>query len=202
MVCIARIAFGDPGTGNPGTLVGVNATAKVVDHERRNTVRGLGRAVFIAILLLIAGTLSIIYGIAAIADANFWVNEKHFAFANLHTWGWITVIIGALGSLLAVGGAYPFWSLGVFAICLWIIHGLVVLGEPIEEEKRLPGSSDPGAGGPSRLSETRSFESSRRDARVGALPLTTAPRCSRTQAAGSSEQPPDELALPPPGSHQ
>jgi hypothetical protein len=28
-----------------------------------------------------------------------------------------------------VGGNYPFWSLGVFALCLWILHGLTVLGE-------------------------------------------------------------------------
>jgi hypothetical protein len=29
-----------------------------------------------------------------------------------------------------VGGAYPFWSLGIFAICIIVIHGLVVYGEP------------------------------------------------------------------------
>ena len=132
-------------------------------------MRGLGRAVFVAILLLIAGTLNIIYGIGAIADANFWVGENHFVLGNLHTWGWVTLIIGviqlfagfslftggtygrvigiiaaslgALVALLAVGGAYPFWALGVFAICLWCIHGLVVYGEPLEEE-RLPGGSD------------------------------------------------------------
>lgn len=139
-------------------------------------MRGLGRAVFVAILLLIAGVLDIIYGIAAIADANFWVNENHFVLANLHTWGWVMVIIGvieliagfslfaggafgrvigivaasigALGALLAVGGAYPFWALGVFAICLICIHGLVVYGEPIEEHGRLPGSVDTTAGAP------------------------------------------------------
>jgi hypothetical protein len=121
---------------------------------------------FVAILLLIAGILNIIYGIGAIADANFWVGENHFVFGNLHTWGWITLIIGvielfagfslftggtygrvigiiaaslgALGALLAVGGAYPFWSLGVFAICLWCIHGLVVYGD--DEEGRVPRS--------------------------------------------------------------
>jgi hypothetical protein len=37
--------------------------------------------------------------------------------------------LGALGALLSVGGAFPFWSLGVFAICLWVIHGLIVFGE-------------------------------------------------------------------------
>jgi hypothetical protein len=37
--------------------------------------------------------------------------------------------LGALGALLSVGGAYPFWSLGVFAICLWVLHGIVIFGE-------------------------------------------------------------------------
>lgn len=139
-------------------------------------MRGLGRAVFVAILLLIAGVLNIIYGIAAIADANFWVGENHFVLGNLHTWGWVTLLIGviqlfggfslfaggafgrvigivgaglgAIGALLAVGGAYPFWALGVFAICVICIHGLVVYGEPLEEESRLPGSTDPRAGAP------------------------------------------------------
>lgn len=139
-------------------------------------MRGLGRAVFVAILLLIAGVLDVIYGFAAIGDANFWVNEQHFVFGNLHTWGWITVIIGvieiiagvslfaggtfgrvigifaasigALGALLAVGGAYPFWALGVFALCVICIHGLVVYGEPLEEERRLPNASDSKAGAP------------------------------------------------------
>jgi hypothetical protein len=123
-------------------------------------MRGAGRAIFVAILLLIVGTLNVIYGIGAIADANFWVGENHFVLGDLHTWGWITVIIGAieliggfsllgrgsfgrivglvaaslgaLSSLLAIGGAYPFWSLGAFAICIICIHGLIVLGEPAE----------------------------------------------------------------------
>ena len=43
--------------------------------------------------------------------------------------GIIGAALGALESLLAVGGNYPFWSLGVFALCLWILYGLTVLGE-------------------------------------------------------------------------
>jgi len=110
-------------------------------------------------LLMIAGTLNIIYGIAAISDAHFYTSTgTHYVFSSLHTWGWITVIlgviqltagfslvgggaygrvigiaaasVGAIGALLSVGGAYPFWSLGVFAICLWVLYGLVVYGEP------------------------------------------------------------------------
>lgn len=120
-------------------------------------MRGAGRALFVAILLLIAGTLNVIYGFGAIGNARFFTANTSYVFANLHTWGWITVILGvvqltggvslftggaygrvigiigaglgALEALLAVGGNYPFWSLGVFALCLWILYGLVVFGE-------------------------------------------------------------------------
>lgn len=123
--------------------------------------RGVGRAMFVAILLLIAGSLNVIYGIAAIADANFFTDAgTHFVFATLSTWGWILVLIGvlqltggfslfsgnvygrvigiaaaslgAVGALLSVSGAYPFWSLGIFALCVIVIHGLFVYGEPVE----------------------------------------------------------------------
>ena len=39
-------------------------------------------------------------------------------------------LLGAIEALMSVGGAYPFWSLGLFAICVIVLHGLVVLGEP------------------------------------------------------------------------
>lgn len=121
-------------------------------------MRGAGSALFVGILLMVAGILNIIYGIAAVGDSNFYVNDTQFVFSNLHAWGWITIILGviqltasfslfagnaygrvigilaasfgAIGALLNVGGAHPWWSLGVFAVCLVCIHGLAVLGEP------------------------------------------------------------------------
>jgi hypothetical protein len=124
-------------------------------------VRGEGRVMFAAILLLIAGTLNLIYGIAAISEAHFFTDSgSHYVFASLNTWGWITVLLaaieltggfsllsgnvygrvigitaasfGAIGSLLGISGAYPFWSLGVFALCLIVLHGLIVYGEPVD----------------------------------------------------------------------
>lgn len=123
--------------------------------------RGVGRAMFVAVLLLIAGTLNVIYGIGAIANAHFFTEaDTHFVFADLNTWGWILVLLGvlqvtggislfsgnaygrvigitaaslgAIGALLSVAGAYPFWSLGIFALCVIVIHGLFVYGEPAE----------------------------------------------------------------------
>jgi hypothetical protein len=123
-------------------------------------MRGVGSALFVGILLLVAGVLNIIYGIAAVGDANFFVNDTQYVFSSQHTWGWITIILGviqltaafslfagnvygrvigiagatlgAIGALLDVGGAHPWWALGIFAICLVCIHGLFVLGEPKE----------------------------------------------------------------------
>jgi hypothetical protein len=46
--------------------------------------------------------------------------------------GLVAAAIGAVGALLDVGGAHPWWALGIFAICLVCIHGLLVLGEPEE----------------------------------------------------------------------
>ena len=120
-------------------------------------MRGTGRALLAATLLLIAGTLNIIYGIGALDDANIFVNDKRFIFSNLNTMGWILIVLGviqlaggfslfagntfgrvlgiigaglgAIDALLSIGGAYPWWSVGLFFLCLYILHGLFVFGE-------------------------------------------------------------------------
>ena len=48
-------------------------------------MRGAGRVVFAAIFLLIVGTLNILYGIGAVADAHWWVNDTRYILTNLHT---------------------------------------------------------------------------------------------------------------------
>ncbi len=58
--------------------------------------RGVGSAFFVAILLLIVGTLNFFYGIAALANSSFYVAEEHYVFGSLHTWGWITIILGVI----------------------------------------------------------------------------------------------------------
>jgi hypothetical protein len=120
-------------------------------------MRGAGRVVFAATLLLIVGTLNIIYGIGALDDANIFVNDTRYILTNLNTMGWVLIILGiiqltagfsllagntygrwigiiggtlgAIGALLSIGGAYPWWSLGIFALCIYVVHGLIVFGE-------------------------------------------------------------------------
>ncbi len=120
-------------------------------------MRGAGRATFAAVLLLIAGTLNIIYGIGALDSANIFVNDTRYIFSNLNTMGWVLIVLGliqltggfsllsgntygrviglvgaglgAIGALLSIGGANPWWSLAIFALCIYIIQGILVLGD-------------------------------------------------------------------------
>jgi hypothetical protein len=112
---------------------------------------------FAAIMLMVVGTINIIYGIGALDDARVFVNDTRFIFTNLNTLGWVLIIlgvvqltagfslmagntygrvigiiagtIGAIGALLSIGGAYPWWNLGVFALCVYVVYGLIVFGE-------------------------------------------------------------------------
>ena len=127
-------------------------------RPEERSMRGVGSAWFVGVLLLIVGTLNLFYGIAAVADSSFYAAGERYVFSGLHTWGWITIILGviqftaalslfagniygrvmgivagtfgAIEALANVGGPHPWWSLGVFAVCLWVIHGIWVLGTP------------------------------------------------------------------------
>jgi len=120
-------------------------------------MRGMGRAIFAAILLVIAGTLNIIYGIGALDSANIFLNDKRFIFSDLNTMGWVLILLGliqlsggislaagstygrvigiiggslgAIGALFSIGGANPWWSLAIFFLCIWIVYGIVVFGD-------------------------------------------------------------------------
>jgi len=124
-------------------------------------MRGTGRALLAATLLLIAGTLNIIYGIGALDDANIFVNDKRYIFTNLNTMGWVLIVLGiiqltggfslmagntygrvigvvaaglgAIGALLSIGGNYPWWSLAVFFVCVYVVHGIFVFGDDERE---------------------------------------------------------------------
>jgi hypothetical protein len=117
-------------------------------------MRGAGRVVFAATLLLLVGTLNIIYGIGALDDASVFVDEQRYVLDNLNTLGWVLIVLGliqltggfslwagnaygkfigvvgaglgAIGALLSIGGSYPWWSLGIFVLCIYVIHGIFI----------------------------------------------------------------------------
>ena len=120
-------------------------------------MRGTGRVVFAATMLLILGVLNIIYGIGALDEANIFVNDTRYILSNLNTLGWVLIVLGviqltggvsllsgnaygrvigiaagsfgAIAALLSVGGAFPWWSLAMFALCVYVVHGIIVYGE-------------------------------------------------------------------------
>ena len=56
-----------------------------------------------------------------------------FSLIAGNTYGRVIAIVGgslgAIGALLSIGGANPWWSLAVFALCVYVVHGVVVYGE-------------------------------------------------------------------------
>ena len=70
-------------------------------------MRGTGRAAFVATLLLIAGTLNIIYGIGALDNANIFTNDRRYVLDNLNTLGWVLIVLGIIhltGGISLIGG--------------------------------------------------------------------------------------------------
>ncbi|MCB0862268.1 MAG: hypothetical protein KDB66_03530 [Solirubrobacterales bacterium] len=111
-------------------------------------------------MLILLGVLNLIYGIAALDNANILVNDTRLVLTNLSTMGWVLIvlgaiqliggvsllggnvfgrtigviggILGALGALLSIGGAFPWWSLAIFFLCVWVTWGILVFGEDEE----------------------------------------------------------------------
>jgi hypothetical protein len=120
-------------------------------------VRGTGRVAFAATMLLIVGVVNIIYGIGALDGANIFVNDQRYILTDLNTLGWVVIVLGviqlvgglslmagntfgraigiiggvlgAIGALLSIGGNNPWWSLAIFFLCVYIVHGIFVFGE-------------------------------------------------------------------------
>jgi hypothetical protein len=89
---------------------------------------GYGLVFFAAILLLMVGFFNMIYGIAAIANSHVFVANAHYVFANLRTWGWITLIIAVL-QLIAAGGILAGNQLARwFAVAVLALYGLCAYG--------------------------------------------------------------------------
>jgi hypothetical protein len=122
--------------------------------------QGYGWVVFAGVMIMIAGVLNFVYGIAAIGKSQFYVANSHFIVSELKTWGWIVMLIGVLQMCVAAGiwaqagwarwagviiaglnaiaqllfiSAYPLLSLALFTLDVLVIYALVQYGGRLEE---------------------------------------------------------------------
>ena len=127
-----------------------------------------GWVTFAGVMLFVVGVLNVIYGIAAIGDSSFFVQDQRYILSDLNTWGWVTLILGlfqffaafslwsggiygrvfaiAAASLSAIAAllsipSYPFWSLAIFAIDIIIIHQVAVYGGREADTPRRAGAA-------------------------------------------------------------
>jgi hypothetical protein len=124
-------------------------------YEYQEEREGYGWLIFAGTMLAIVGTLNFIYGIAAVSNSKFFIHDQKYVIANLHTWGWFMIIIGALQFFAAFsiwGGtswgrwigiptaavnaivqllsipSYPLLSLALFTVDILILYGLIAYG--------------------------------------------------------------------------
>jgi hypothetical protein len=117
---------------------------------------GGGWVAFAGVMILIVGVMNVIYGIAALDDSSFFVQDARYViFDDLNTWGWVLLIVGAIQCLVALGiwarnqfarwlgvfiasvnaivqllflPASPFLALALFSIDLLVVFGLIAYG--------------------------------------------------------------------------
>src|SRR4029450_5293605 len=116
---------------------------------------GQGLVTFAGVMLMIAGVLNTLYGIAAIDTANVFVHNARYVFGDLNTWGWFVLALGVLQSFAAfaiwrgaswgrwfgVGcasvnailqmlwiPAYPVLAMTILALDIPVIYGLLAYG--------------------------------------------------------------------------
>ena len=65
-----------------------------------------GLVTFAGVMILIAGVLNTLYGIAAIDKANFFIKDAKYVFADLATFGWFVLILGAV----QIFAAFAIWQ--------------------------------------------------------------------------------------------
>jgi hypothetical protein len=84
-----------PATGSAGSL----------PYEDYDDEHGQGLVTFAGVMLMIAGVLNVIYGIAAIDKANLFTQHAHYVTGSLNTWGWFLLAFG----ILQFCGAFAVW---------------------------------------------------------------------------------------------
>ena len=133
-----------------------------MSERREPSGLAIGLIYFASAMLAVIGFFHIFYGIAAIAKDEFFVVSENYIFSfDVTAWGWIHLFWGlavlvaglslyqgavwarVVGVLAAVVSAvanfltipyYPFWSITILALDVFVIWALTVHGRDAAEE--------------------------------------------------------------------
>jgi len=142
-------------TNGASTRTGPGAVGTRGFEAQQTSNHGAGWILFATIMFVVAATLNVIWGIAAVSNSHFFVGNAHYILSDLNTWGWIAIGFGAVEALASIsiwlGGsfgrwfgmivaglgcvmamltipAYPFWSLTLVALSVLVVYGLAAYG--------------------------------------------------------------------------
>jgi hypothetical protein len=117
--------------------------------------RGAGWVSFAGVILALVGTMNVIYGIAAIADSRFYIQDAAYILSDLNAYGWLLLCVGVVQVAVAFGiwagtgwgrwlgiasagvnaivqlafiAAFPLAALALFTLDILVIYGLVAYG--------------------------------------------------------------------------
>jgi hypothetical protein len=126
-----------------------------LDYEYYEDTHGQGLVTFAGVMILIAAVLNTLYGIAAIDQANFFIDDARYVFGDLNTWGWFLVALGVVQAFAAFAiwrgapwarwfgvacasvnailqmlwiPAYPVLAMTILALDIIVIYGLLAYG--------------------------------------------------------------------------
>jgi hypothetical protein len=95
------------------TPVGGEGTHGQFNYADYDDSKGQGLVTFAGVMIAIAATLNILYGIAAIDNAHVFVNNAKYVFGDLNTYGWILLLLGVVQYFAAFaiwrGAAWGRW---------------------------------------------------------------------------------------------
>jgi len=129
----------------------------------RSAAWAVGAYMFAGIMLVMIGMFQIIDGLVAIFNDTFYTKlGDYWLKFDVTTWGWIHLVMGIVmvaagygllagqtwgrivAIVVAVIGAienfafipyYPFWSILIIAMCIWVVWSLTMHGREIAESR-------------------------------------------------------------------
>jgi hypothetical protein len=142
-------------SSGPYVPTGAKQSDAVYSYYDYDDPHGQGLVTFAGVMLMIAGVLNTLYGIAAIDKANVFVHNARYVFLDLQSWGWFVLALGVLqifaalaiwrgvswGRWFGVGCAsanailqvmwlpsYPILALTILPLDIVAIYGLLAYG--------------------------------------------------------------------------